>query len=123
MYSWRKWINLDVVAALLALLLVFLLLGKIQVGERAENFYIVRPTHWTATPTEINIELTSFYPATLTCDINTPYKAVTATFQPRSSINLVLKGNFPPNSYVTIPIKINCGVVKEDGKVVVYIFT
>ncbi len=123
MYSWRKWINLEVVGAVLLLLLVFLLLGKIQVGEHSEGFYIIRPTYWVANPTEVNVEFTSFYPTTLSCEINTPYGSFSKTIDPRSSFVVILKGEFSPNSYVTIPITIDCGVIKEEGTIVAFVFT
>ena len=123
MYSWKKWATLETLAAVLLVLLVFLALGKVKVGEHASGFYIIRPTSWLANPTEINIDLTSFYPSTLTCEINTPYGAYSSTIQPRQTVSITLKGEFPPNRYINIPLTINCGVVKDSGEITAFVFT
>ena len=122
MYSLKR-NELEILAAILALLFVYLLLGKIHLGEHAEGFYIVRPTYWKATPTKLTIEFTSFYPSNLTCEINTPYGSVTKEIAPRSSIMVEFNGSFSPNTFVQIPISIDCGYVKEEGKIYAFVFT
>ncbi|NPA86518.1 MAG: hypothetical protein GXO00_00730 [Candidatus Diapherotrites archaeon] len=116
-------VPLEWVAAILLALIVFLLLGKVKVGEYAEGFYIVRPTYWHATPTEINVEFTSFYPANLICEINTPYGSFTEEIAPRGSVVITLRGDFQPNSFVKIPVSMDCGVVREEGTINAFVFT
>ncbi len=122
MYSLKK-NELEILAAILALIFVYLLLGKIQLGEHAEGFYIIRPTYWKITPTKLTLEITSFYPSSLTCEINTPYGSVTKNIDPRSSVVIEFNGNFPPNRFIQIPLSINCGYVKEKGKIYAFVFT
>ena len=122
MYSLKK-NSLEIVAAILAIVLVFLLLGKIKVGEHATGFYIVRPTYWKVTPSLATIEITSFYPSSLICEVNTPVGSRTVEIDPRDSVVLELNVDYLPGKYVTIPISIDCGYVRENGKIYAFVFT
>ena len=122
MYSFKK-NSLEVVAAILAVIFVFLLLGKLKVGEYASGFYIVRPTFWKVTPSNVSIEITSFYPTNLTCKINSPFGGKVVEIEPKGSVMLDFNGHFTPGTYVSVPLNIDCGFVKESGEIHAYVFT
>ncbi len=122
MYYLRR-IRPEWVLAILVLLLVATLLTRGGAVEGAEGFYIVRPTYWKAIPTEFRLELTSFYPTNLVCDVNILDKTFTILLEPRGSATFTVKGSFTPNTILTVPISLDCGVVKEKGIVRAFVFT
>ena len=122
MYSFKK-NSLEIVAAILAIVFVFLLLGKLKVGEYASGFYIVRPTFWKVTPNSATIEITSFYPTNLTCEINSPFGGKIVEIEPKGSVTIEFKDHFTPGTFVSIPMTMDCGYVKESGEIRAYVFT
>jgi hypothetical protein len=122
MYSWRK-IKLEWIAGILILIFIVLLFLKFQPTEGASGFYIIRPTYWKATPTGIEIELTSFYPSNLNCSARLLDKNLMVSFPPRGTATIFLKGNFTPNTYQHINISLDCGVIKEEGDLTAFIYT
>ncbi len=122
MPSWKNVNPEHVLGALVVLFLVLLILRSTPV-EGAKGFYIVRPTYWKATPTTFTVELTSFYPTNLVCEVDVLGQRRTIQLDPRSSTTLDMNASFRPGTYVRIPVRLDCGEVKEEGVINTFVFT